>query len=65
MGHSPLHHQYLARCMQLAQLGTSRVYPNPRVGAVIVYQDQIIGEGFHAYSGGPHAEVAAVQVDRE
>ena len=61
MGHSPSHSHYLARCIQLAQLGSSRVYPNPRVGAVIVYQDRIIGEGFHAYSGGPHAEVVAVQ----
>ena len=51
---------YLNRCLQLAKLGSSRVYPNPRVGAVIVHEDRIIGEGFHAFAGGPHAEVEAV-----
>ncbi len=51
---------YLQRCLHLARQGGSRVFPNPQVGAVIVYQDQIIGEGFHPYAGGSHAEVAAV-----
>jgi len=42
-------------------MATSRVYPNPRVGAVIVHEDRIIGEGYHAQAGGPHAEVVAIQ----
>ncbi len=48
------------RCFDLARLGEGRVSPNPMVGAVLVYQDRIIGEGFHAQYGGPHAEVQAV-----
>ncbi len=42
-------------------MADSRVFPNPRVGSVIVHQDTIIGEGFHAYAGGPHAEVVAIR----
>ncbi|MEO1417031.1 MAG: bifunctional diaminohydroxyphosphoribosylaminopyrimidine deaminase/5-amino-6-(5-phosphoribosylamino)uracil reductase RibD [Bacteroidota bacterium] len=58
---------YLHRCIQLAQSATRAVYPNPYVGSVIVHQGQIIGEGFHAQAGGPHAEVHAVRsvVDQE
>ena len=51
---------YIKRCFQLAQLGIGYVSPNPAVGAVIIYQDRIIGEGFHKYYGGEHAEVEAV-----
>ncbi len=51
---------YLDRCLQLARMGGSAVQPNPQVGAVIVHDDLIIGEGFHQYPGGPHAEVYAV-----
>lgn len=36
------------------------MFPNPQVGAVLVHNDRIIGEGFHAHAGGPHAEVEAV-----
>lgn len=50
----------MTRCLQLAELGRRSVAPNPMVGAVIVYNDQIIGEGYHAFYGGPHAEVNAV-----
>lgn len=52
---------YLRRAITLAQMASSRVYPNPFVGAVIVHQGRIIGEGFHAYAGGPHAEVEAIR----
>ena len=48
---------YLYRCLQLAQKGAGLTAPNPMVGALLVYQDQIIGEGFHEKYGGPHAEV--------
>lgn len=53
--------RFMARCLQLAELGRRSVAPNPMVGAVIVYQGKIIGEGYHGFYGGPHAEVSAVQ----
>ena len=50
----------MRRALQLARHGEGRVSPNPMVGAVIVYNGRIIGEGFHAFYGGPHAEVNAI-----
>lgn len=47
----------MRRCFQLAKLGDGFVAPNPMVGAVLVYEDQIIGEGFHQLYGEAHAEV--------
>lgn len=47
----------MARCLQLAALGLGKVSPNPLVGAVLVAEDRIIGEGYHAIYGGPHAEI--------
>lgn len=55
------HFFYLNRCLELALRGGSAVYPNPQVGAVIVHQGRIIGEGYHQRIGGPHAEVEAVR----
>jgi len=52
--------RYMHRALQLARLGGSHVAPNPMVGAVIVHDDIIIGEGYHQIFGGPHAEVNAV-----
>lgn len=52
--------QYMARCIQLAKLGAGNVAPNPMVGAVLVYEDKIIGEGYHKKYGGPHAEVNCI-----
>lgn len=52
-----IHEQYMARCITLALKGAGFVAPNPMVGAVLVYQHTIIGEGYHAIFGGPHAEV--------
>ena len=46
----------MARCLQLAHLGAYYVAPNPMVGAVLVYGDVIVGEGWHQQYGGPHAE---------
>jgi diaminohydroxyphosphoribosylaminopyrimidine deaminase/5-amino-6-(5-phosphoribosylamino)uracil reductase len=54
------HEIYMQRCLQLALLGLGYVSPNPMVGAVVVHQNQIIGEGYHQNYGGPHAEVNAV-----
>ena len=46
----------MQRCLDLAQLGAGHVAPNPMVGAVLVYQDRIIGEGYHKKYGKAHAE---------
>ena len=55
-----IHQLYIQRCFELANLAAGMVAPNPRVGAVITYQNKIIGEGFHQSSGSPHAEVNAI-----
>lgn len=49
----------MARCLEIAQSGLPYAMPNPSVGAVIVHQDVIIGEGFTSSYGGAHAEVNA------
>lgn len=51
---------FMHRALTLAKLGSSHTAPNPLVGAVIVHNDRIIGEGYHRKSGEPHAEVNAV-----
>ncbi len=51
---------YIERCIQLAMKANKNTKTNPMVGAVLVYQDRIIGEGFHEQYGGPHAEVNAI-----
>lgn len=48
------------RCIQLAGLGTGEVAPNPMVGAVLVYKEAIIGEGYHQKYGEAHAEVNCI-----
>lgn len=55
-----IHEKYMHRCLQLAQLGAGHVAPNPMVGAVLVHDGRIIGEGWHQQYGGPHAEVHAL-----
>jgi diaminohydroxyphosphoribosylaminopyrimidine deaminase / 5-amino-6-(5-phosphoribosylamino)uracil reductase len=52
--------RYMLRALQLAKLGGVSVAPNPLVGAVIVHNNQIIGEGYHQKYGEAHAEVNAV-----
>lgn len=51
-----LDHQYMARALQLAEQGLYTTDPNPRVGCVLVRDGEIVGEGFHARAGEPHAE---------
>jgi diaminohydroxyphosphoribosylaminopyrimidine deaminase/5-amino-6-(5-phosphoribosylamino)uracil reductase len=51
---------FMQRCLDLAKKGLGKTYPNPLVGSVIVYQDKIIGEGWHQKAGTPHAEVFAI-----
>lgn len=52
---------YINRCIQLAQNGLGRTYPNPIVGSVVVHNDLIVGEGWHQKAGEAHAEVHAIQ----
>lgn len=51
---------HMRRALELAEGGRGRVSPNPLVGAVLVKDGGVVGEGFHARFGGPHAEVAAL-----
>jgi diaminohydroxyphosphoribosylaminopyrimidine deaminase/5-amino-6-(5-phosphoribosylamino)uracil reductase len=53
--------KYIARCIQLAKNGLCYAAPNPMVGAVIVHNDTIIGEGYHIRCGEAHAEVNAIR----
>lgn len=50
----------MQRCLELARNGLGSTYPNPLVGSVIVYNGEIIGEGWHQKAGEPHAEVNAI-----
>jgi diaminohydroxyphosphoribosylaminopyrimidine deaminase/5-amino-6-(5-phosphoribosylamino)uracil reductase len=52
--------QHLARAVELAGNGLGRVHPNPLVGAVVVRDGHVLGEGWHEVYGGPHAEVNAI-----
>ena len=53
--------KYMRRAIQLAKCGEASTAPNPMVGAVIVHNGRIVGEGYHRKYGGPHAEVNAVK----
>lgn len=57
--------QYMQRCIELARYGAMHAAPNPMVGAVIVHQGRIIGEGYHAVCGKGHAEVNAINSVRQ
>jgi diaminohydroxyphosphoribosylaminopyrimidine deaminase / 5-amino-6-(5-phosphoribosylamino)uracil reductase len=58
--------KYMHRCLQLARQGAGTVAPNPMVGAVLVYENKIIGEGYHQQYGQAHAEVNCINsVDLE
>ena len=48
--------KYMQRCIQLAQNGEAGAAPNPMVGAVVVCDGHIIGEGYHRRCGGPHQQ---------
>ena len=57
--------KFMRRCLQLARCGEAGAAPNPMVGAVVVCDGRIIGEGFHRRCGGPHAEVNAIKSVKE
>ena len=54
------HEHYMQRCLDLAETGMRAAMPNPSVGAVLVYNGRIIGEGHTAPYGGPHGEVNCI-----
>lgn len=55
-----LHTPYMLRCIELARMGAGFVAPNPMVGAVLVHNERIIGEGYHQQFGLAHAEVNCI-----
>jgi len=56
---------YMQRCLQLAKLGSGNVAPNPMVGAVLIFENRIIGEGYHKKYGDAHAEVNCIASVKE
>ncbi len=60
-----INEKYIQRCIKLAKNGFPLAMPNPSVGAVIVYNDIIIGEGFTSAYGGSHAEVNAIHAVKD
>ena len=60
-----LHEEFMQRCLELASLGAGYTAPNPMVGAVLVHEGRIIGEGRHEIFGGPHAEVNCIRSVKE
>lgn len=58
-------HRYMARALQLAERGLFTADPNPRVGCVLVRNDEIVGEGWHQRAGEAHAEINALQTAGE
>jgi diaminohydroxyphosphoribosylaminopyrimidine deaminase / 5-amino-6-(5-phosphoribosylamino)uracil reductase len=55
----------LARALELAERGRGLTHPNPVVGAVVVSEGKVVGEGWHERKGGPHAEVVALEAAGE
>jgi diaminohydroxyphosphoribosylaminopyrimidine deaminase/5-amino-6-(5-phosphoribosylamino)uracil reductase len=61
MTFSAADHGHMARALRLAERGLTTTTPNPRVGCVIAKDDEIVGEGWHARAGEPHAEIHALR----
>ena len=57
--------EYLARALELAERGRGGTAPNPVVGAVLVRDGEVVGEGWHERAGGPHAEIVALEAAGE
>ncbi|WP_299365837.1 bifunctional diaminohydroxyphosphoribosylaminopyrimidine deaminase/5-amino-6-(5-phosphoribosylamino)uracil reductase RibD [Winogradskyella sp.] len=60
-----VHEDYIKRCLQIGKNGLGTTRPNPMVGAVIVHNNQIIGEGFTSPYGESHAEVNAINAVKD
>lgn len=60
-GEQLTHEYFMHRCLQIAENGRQAAMPNPCVGAVIVFENRIIGEGYTSAYGGPHGEVNAIR----
>jgi len=58
-------YQMMSRALQLARNGLYTTHPNPRVGCVICKNEAVVGEGWHEYAGGPHAEINALKAAGE
>ncbi|GGI58416.1 bifunctional diaminohydroxyphosphoribosylaminopyrimidine deaminase/5-amino-6-(5-phosphoribosylamino)uracil reductase RibD [Winogradskyella haliclonae] len=56
---------YISRCLQIAINGLGTTGPNPMVGAVVVFENKIIGEGYTSAYSGPHAEVNAINAVKD
>lgn len=65
MATQQMHEKYMLRCLELAVKGRGLVAPNPMVGAVVVCDGKIIGEGYHRKYGSVHAEPAAIASVRD
>jgi len=65
MPFTPQDREFMLRALALAACGEGYVEPNPMVGAVLVKGSRIIGQGYHARFGGPHAEPAALAAARD
>ncbi|MEJ5366332.1 MAG: bifunctional diaminohydroxyphosphoribosylaminopyrimidine deaminase/5-amino-6-(5-phosphoribosylamino)uracil reductase RibD [Desulfosoma sp.] len=61
MAWTPEDERFMQRAVRLARRGLGRTSPNPMVGAVVVRDGRVVGEGFHEHIGGPHAEVNALR----
>jgi diaminohydroxyphosphoribosylaminopyrimidine deaminase/5-amino-6-(5-phosphoribosylamino)uracil reductase len=58
------HRHHLERALELAERGRTTVKPNPVVGAVLVRDGDVVGEGWHERAGEPHAEAIALAARR-
>jgi len=58
---SPGEEQLIERALELAERGRGQTHPNPIVGALIVKDGEVVGEGWHERAGGPHAEIVALE----
>lgn len=56
---------YMARALELARTGWGQTHPNPMVGALVVHDDVVLAEGWHAQAGGAHAEIVALRALEE
>ena len=61
MSQSPSVDQLMERALELAEKGRGRTQPNPVVGALVVRDGEVVGEGWHERAGGPHAEIVALE----